>query len=153
MLRRWVDFARFIDDGRISSATTPPKERCVASTGKAQLDIRRFQRRTDRPQSCLPLITTARLNDVDPKLGLPTSWPLTDLPASRLHEAAAWEWKRLREADKPADRQAALTSTQRHRDSPPRPRACANLAACVRMRTIMRPSSYAYRLSRLYERK
>jgi transposase len=56
----------------------------------------------------LSVITTCRLNDVDPKAWLADVFVrIADLPVSRLHELLPWEWKRLREADKPADRQAA----------------------------------------------
>lgn len=55
----------------------------------------------------LTLITTARLND-DSKAWLADILArIADLPASRLHELLPWEWKRLREANKPADQQAA----------------------------------------------
>ncbi|ESZ00118.1 hypothetical protein X737_39150 [Mesorhizobium sp. L48C026A00] len=64
------------------------------------------QRGTDRAAVMLTLITTTRLNDVDPKAWL-ADVRIADLPASRLHELLPWQWKRLREADKPADQQAA----------------------------------------------
>jgi hypothetical protein len=32
---------------------------------------------------------------------------IADLPVSRLPELLPWEWKRLRDAEKPADQQAA----------------------------------------------
>jgi len=32
---------------------------------------------------------------------------IADLPTSRLHELLPWNWKRLRQADKPEDQQAA----------------------------------------------
>ncbi|MET3583556.1 hypothetical protein ABID19_006621 [Mesorhizobium robiniae] len=41
------------------------------------------------------LITTAGLNDVDPKAWLADVLArIADLPASRLHELLPWEWKR-----------------------------------------------------------
>jgi len=55
----------------------------------------------------LTMITTCRLNDVDPN-----DWPatvlarITHLPASRLRELLPWEWKLLHQADKPAGQQA-----------------------------------------------
>ena len=56
----------------------------------------------------LTLITTARLNDIDPKAWLADGLArIADLPASRLHELLPWEWKRLREIEKPEDQQAA----------------------------------------------
>jgi non-homologous end joining protein Ku len=52
--------------------------------------------------------TTCRLNDVDPKAWLADVLArIADLPASRLHELLPWEWKLLRQAEKPADQQAA----------------------------------------------
>ena len=56
----------------------------------------------------LTLITTARLNDVDPKAWLADVLArIADLPISRLHELLPWEWQRLRQADKIVDQQAA----------------------------------------------
>ena len=56
----------------------------------------------------LTLITTARLNDIDPKAWLADVLArIADLPASRLHELLPWEWKRLREIEQPEDQQAA----------------------------------------------
>ncbi|MET4754475.1 hypothetical protein ABIB08_008854 [Bradyrhizobium sp. RT11b] len=66
------------------------------------------QRGADRAAVMLTLITSARLNDIDPK-----AWPtdvlarIADLPASRLHELLPWEWKRLHQADMPANQQDA----------------------------------------------
>ncbi|NYG45439.1 hypothetical protein GGD67_002897 [Bradyrhizobium sp. IAR9] len=56
----------------------------------------------------LTLITTCRLNDVDPKAWLANILArIADLPASRLHELLPWEWKLLCQAGKLDDRQAA----------------------------------------------
>jgi transposase len=56
----------------------------------------------------LTLITTCRLNDVDPKAWLADVLArIADLPVVRLHELLPWEWKRLRPAEKPASRLAA----------------------------------------------
>lgn len=53
----------------------------------------------------LTMITTYRLNDVDPKAWLADVVArIADLPASRLHELPPWEWKL---PDKSADQQAA----------------------------------------------
>jgi hypothetical protein len=66
------------------------------------------QRGADRAAIMLTMITTCRLNDVDPKAWLADVLArIADLPASRLHELLPWEWKLLRQADKPADQQAA----------------------------------------------
>ena len=56
----------------------------------------------------LTMITTCRLNDVDPKALLADVFArIADLPASRLHELLPWQWKLQRQADKPADQQVA----------------------------------------------
>ena len=45
MLVRWGSFTRFLDDGRICLATTPPSAPCAAWRWAPQLDFRRFRRR------------------------------------------------------------------------------------------------------------
>lgn len=64
-------------------------------------------RGADRGAIVLTMITTCRLNDLDPKAWPADVLPYRDLPASRLHELLSWEWKLLRQANKPADQQAA----------------------------------------------
>uniref|UniRef100_UPI0005BE71F0 transposase domain-containing protein n=1 Tax=Bradyrhizobium sp. Ai1a-2 TaxID=196490 RepID=UPI0005BE71F0 len=65
------------------------------------------QRGADRAAIMLTMITTCRLNDVDPKAWLADVLArIADHPASRLHELLPWEWKLLRQAD-PTDQQAA----------------------------------------------
>ena len=62
------------------------------------------QRGADRAAVMLTLIRTARLNDVDPQAWLADVLVrIANLPASRLYELLPWEWKRLREVEKPAD--------------------------------------------------
>ncbi|MEY9186456.1 hypothetical protein ABH991_008370 [Bradyrhizobium ottawaense] len=66
------------------------------------------QRGADRAAIMLTMIATCRLNDVDPKAWLADVLArIADLPAPRLHELLPWEWKLQRQADKPADQQAA----------------------------------------------
>lgn len=61
-----------------------------------------------RDEQATGIITTARLNDVDPKAWLADVLArIADLPTSRLHELLPWEWRLLRETEKPADQQAA----------------------------------------------
>lgn len=61
--------------------------------GKAQLDLRRFPARANRAAVMLTLITTCRLNDVDPKAWFADVLArITDLPVSRLHELLPWKW-------------------------------------------------------------
>jgi transposase len=109
MLRRWGDFARFLDDGRIC-LTNNCAERALRgiALGRRNWTFAGSQRGADRTAIMLTMITTCRLNDVDPKAWLADVLArIADLPASRLHELLPWEWKLLRQADKPADQQAA----------------------------------------------
>ncbi|ODM84357.1 hypothetical protein A6X20_01315 [Bradyrhizobium elkanii] len=63
---------------------------------------------SDRAAIMLTMITTCRINEVDPKAWLADVLArIADLSASRLHELLPWEWKLLRQADKPADQQVA----------------------------------------------
>lgn len=109
MLRRWADFARFLDDGRICLSNNAAERslRGVA-VGRRNWTFAGSQRGADRAAVMLTMITTCRLNDVDPKAWLADVLArIADLPSSRLHELLPWKWKRLRPADKPADQQAA----------------------------------------------
>src|SRR6478735_9417539 len=109
MLRRWDDFARFLDDGRICLSNNAA-ERALRgiALGRRNWTFAGSQRGADRTAIMLTMITTCRLNEVDPKAWLADVLArIADLPASRLHELLPWEWKLLRQADKPADQQAA----------------------------------------------
>ena len=109
MLRRWGDFARFLDDGRIC-LTNNCAERALRgiALGRRNWTFAGSQRGAERAAVMLTMITTCRLNDVDPKAWLADVLArIADLPASRLHELLPWEWKLLRQADKSADQQAA----------------------------------------------
>lgn len=109
MLRRWTDFARFLDDGRICLSNNAAERslRGVA-LGRRAWTFAGSQRGADRAAVMLTMITTCRLNDVDPKAWLADVLArIADLPASRLHEMLPWEWKSLREAENPADQQTA----------------------------------------------
>lgn len=109
MLKRWDDFARFLDDGRIC-LTNNAAERALRgiALGRRNWTFAGSQRGADRAAVMLTLITTARLNDVDPKAWLADVLArIADLPTSRLHELLPWEWRRLRQAEIPADQHAA----------------------------------------------
>lgn len=76
--------------------------------GRRNLTFAGSQRGADRAAIMLTMITTCRLNDVDPKTGLAEVLArIADLPASRPHELLPGEWKLLLQADKPAGQQAA----------------------------------------------
>ena len=110
MLTRWDDFARFLDDGRIC-LTNNAAERAVRgiAIGRRNWTFAGSQHGAERCAVIVTMISTCRLNDVDPKAWLADVLArIADLPVSRLHELLPWEWKRLREAMKqPADQQAA----------------------------------------------
>jgi hypothetical protein len=109
MLRRWDDFARFLDDGRICLSNNAA-ERALRgiALGRRNWTFAGSQRGADRAAVMLTLITTARLNDVDPKAWLADVLArIADLPSSRLHELLPWDWERLRRTDTIVDQQAA----------------------------------------------
>ena len=111
MLKRWSDFARFLDDGRICLSNNAAERslRGVA-LGRRNWTFAGSQRGADRAAVMLTMITTCRLNDVDPKAWLADVLArIADLLASRLHELLPWEWSTLRQVAKakPVDQQAA----------------------------------------------
>src|SRR3954451_19806213 len=109
MLRRWDGFAGFLDDGRIC-LTNNCAERALRgiALGRRNWTFAGSERGADRAAIMLTMITTCRLNDVDPKAWLADVLArIADHPASRLHELLPWEWKRLRQAESPATQLAA----------------------------------------------
>ncbi|KRP87172.1 hypothetical protein AOQ73_12095 [Bradyrhizobium pachyrhizi] len=109
MLRRWEGFARFLDDGRIC-LTNNCAERALRgiALGRRNWTFAGSQRGANRAAIMLTMITTCRLNDVDPKAWLADVLTrIADLPTSRLHELLPWEWKLLRQAAEPSDQRAA----------------------------------------------
>ncbi|MCC8976847.1 IS66 family transposase [Bradyrhizobium brasilense] len=109
MLRRWEGFARFLDDGR-TCLTNNCAERALRgiALGRRNWTFAGSQRGANRAAIMLTMITTCRLNDVDPKAWLADVLTrIADLPTSRLHELLPWEWKLLRQAAEPPDQRAA----------------------------------------------
>ncbi|MDA9406234.1 IS66 family transposase [Bradyrhizobium sp. CCBAU 45384] len=109
MLKRWDDFVRFLDDGRIC-LTNNCAERALRgiALGRRNWTFAGSQRGADRAAIMLTMITTCRLNDVDPKAWLADVLArIADLPTSRLRELLPWEWKLLHQAGKSAGQQAA----------------------------------------------
>ena len=100
MLKRWDRFARFLEDGRIclSNNTAERSLRGVALGRKSWLFCG-SERGGDRTAFMYTLITTAKLNDVDPQAWLADVLArITDLPLSRLPELLPWAWARQRAA-------------------------------------------------------
>jgi transposase len=109
MLKRWSNFARFLDDGRICLSNNAAERslRGIA-LGRRNWTFAGSPRGADRAAVMLTMITTCRLNDVDPKAWLADILArIADLPASRLHELLPWEWSSLRQIPKPGEQKAA----------------------------------------------
>lgn len=71
MLSRWADFARYADDGS-TCMTNNAAERALrdVALGRRNWTFAGSGRGADRVGVMLTLITTARLNDIDPKAWL-----------------------------------------------------------------------------------
>ncbi|TQX80037.1 MULTISPECIES: transposase domain-containing protein, partial [unclassified Rhizobium] len=68
--------------------------------GRKNWNFAGSDRGADRAAIMLTLITTARLNDIDPKAWLADVLArIADLPVSHLHELLPWEWKRIKAAE------------------------------------------------------
>ena len=109
MLKRWSHFARFLDDGRICLSNNAAERslRGIA-LGRRNWTFAGSLRGADRAAVMLTMITTCRLNDVDPKAWLADVLArIADLPSSRLHELLPWEWSSLRQTAAIGDQKAA----------------------------------------------
>jgi transposase len=94
MLRRWERFARFIDDGRIC-LTNNAAERALRgfALGRKSWLFAGSERGADRAAIMATLITTAKLNDVDPQAWLADVLArIAEHPAHRLDELLPWNW-------------------------------------------------------------
>lgn len=97
LLKRWNDFARFTEDGRICLSNNAAERalRGLALGRKAWL-FAGSDRGAERAAVMFTLITTARLNEVDPQAWLADVFArIAAIPQTRLHELLPWEWKRL----------------------------------------------------------
>ncbi len=109
MLKRWTDFGRFLDDGRICLSNNAAERslRGVA-LGRRNWTFAGSLRGAERAAIMLTMIMTCRLNDVDPKAWLADVLArIADLSTSRLHELLPWEWSSLRQVAKTVNQQAA----------------------------------------------
>jgi transposase len=97
ILKRWSDFGRFIEDGRIC-LTNNAAERALRglALGRKAWLFAGSDRGADRAAVMFTLIMTAKLNDVEPQAWLADVFArIASLPQSRLHELLPWEWKEL----------------------------------------------------------
>jgi len=97
MLRRWNRFTRFLDDGRIC-LTNNAAERALRgfALGRKSWLFAGSERGADRAAVMATLITTAKLNDVDPQAWLADVLArIADIPQARVHELLPWNWRPL----------------------------------------------------------
>jgi transposase len=95
MLKRWDRFTRFLDDGRICLTNNAAERalRGIALGRKAWLFCG-SDRGGERTAFMYTLITTAKLNDIDPQAWLADVLArIADLPTSRLPELLPWAWR------------------------------------------------------------
>ena len=95
MLKRRIAFSRFLADGRICLSNNAAERalRGVAIGRKSWL-FAGSDRGGERAAAMYTLITTAKLNDVDPQAWLAdVLCRIADHPASRLDELLPWNWR------------------------------------------------------------
>jgi transposase len=98
MLKRWDAFARFLDDGR-TCLTNNAAERALRgfALGRKSWLFAGSERGADRAAAMTTLITTAKLNDIDPLAWLADVLArIADTPRSRLPDLLPWNWSPLR---------------------------------------------------------
>ena len=94
MLTRWDGFTRFLGDGRLCLTNNAAERalRGIALGRKAWLFCG-SDRGGQRAAIMYGLISTAKLNDVDPQAWLADVLDrIADLPQNRLHELLPWNW-------------------------------------------------------------
>jgi hypothetical protein len=97
MLKRWDAFARFLDDGRIC-LTNNAAERALRgfALGRKSWLFAGSERGAARAAAMVTLITTAKLNDVDPLAWLADVLArIADTPQSHLPDLLPWNWTPL----------------------------------------------------------
>ena len=95
MLKRWVAFTRFLDDGRICLTNNAAERalRGIAIGRKAWL-FAGSDRGGERAAAMNSLIATAKLNNIDPRAWLADVLArIADHPARRLDELLPWNWR------------------------------------------------------------
>ncbi|WP_419729596.1 IS66 family transposase [Lichenicola sp.] len=95
MLKRWPQFTRFLDDGRIC-LTNNAAERALRgiALGRKSWLFAGSNRGGIRAADVYTLIITAKLNNVDPRAWLAdVLCRIADHPASRLDELLPWSWE------------------------------------------------------------
>lgn len=96
VLKRWGDFARITEDGRIC-LTNNVAERALGglALGRKAWLFAGPDRGAERAAVMITLIMTAKLNEVDPQAWLADVFArIAAIPQNRLHELLPWEWER-----------------------------------------------------------
>jgi len=104
MLKRWDRFARFRDDGRVC-LTNNAAERALRgfALGRKSWLFAGSERGADRAAAMAMLITTAKLNDVDPLAWLADVLSrIAEHPVQRLDELLPWNWRKTTDPKKVA---------------------------------------------------
>jgi transposase len=99
VLEPWPAFTRFLDDGRVC-LTNNAAERALRgiALGRRSWLFAGSDHGGERAASMYTLITTAKLNDINPQAWLANVLArVADHPASRLHELLPWHWKTARD--------------------------------------------------------
>lgn len=94
MLKRWPDFARFLDDGRIC-LTNNAAERALRgiALGRKSWLFAGSDRGGERAAAMYSVIITAKLNDIDPQAWLADVFArIAGTPQHRLHQLLPWNW-------------------------------------------------------------
>jgi hypothetical protein len=95
MLKRWAGFTAFLEDGRIC-LTNNAAERALRgfALGRKSWLFAGSERGAERAAFMATMISTARLNDVDPQAWLADVLArINDLPINRLDELLPWNWR------------------------------------------------------------
>jgi transposase len=101
MLTRWSAFARFLEDGKICLTNNAAERalRCVA-VGRRNWTFCGSDRGGERAAAIYGLVTTAKLNDIDPEAWLADVLRrINDHPAAKLDELLPWNWKKSTSAE------------------------------------------------------
>ena len=96
MLKRWIAFTRFLDDGRICLSNNAAERgvRGIALGRKSWLFCG-SDRGGERAAVMYSLIVTAKMNDIDPQAWLADVLArIAEHPAQKLDELLPWNWHR-----------------------------------------------------------
>src|SRR5579863_10438138 len=97
MLKRWIAFTRFLDDGRICLSNNAAERgvRGIALGRKSWLFCG-SDRAGERAAVMYSLIVTAKMNDIDPQAWLADVLArIAEHPVQKLDELLPWNWRQL----------------------------------------------------------